>query len=161
LFLRRLGALGESASPGDSKALDDATGLRRHGTRGGGSVRTQQRVHRETGNIVAALLRAASGDDPESCRDTSAALIHCVTHVAAAVGPAAPHGPGPRSTAPSDPPPPKPSVNDKSVDRRLPDATLQAHLTHVPESARSSWCPRTTAAAAHSHHRPRGLHGGP
>jgi hypothetical protein len=67
------------------------------------------------------------------CALQSAALIHCVTSVAAAVGPAAPHGPGPRSTAPSDPPPPKPSVNDKSVDRRLPDATLQAHLTHVPE----------------------------
>jgi hypothetical protein len=114
-------------------------------------VRTQQRVNRETGNIVAALLRAASANDPER----AAAILRGLpsnTSVRAAVGGAdttalpvwlqplaqqyhtaldlgQPHQAIRLLGSLLD-------VNDKSVDRRLPDANLQAHLTrrsHVPE----------------------------
>ena len=114
-------------------------------------MRTQQRVNRETGNIVAALLRAASANDPER----AAAILRGLpsnTSVRAAVGGAdttalpvwlqplaqqyhtaldlgQPHQAIRLLGSLLD-------VNDKSVDRRLPDANLQAHLTrrsHVPE----------------------------
>ena len=52
-------------------------------------------------------------------------------------------------------------MNDKSVDRRLPDANLQAHLTrrsHVPEIGEVVVVPKDHRRR---HRRPRGLHRGP